>query len=96
MKLSGSNKKLAKVFTQMMKEHGNPDGFAINLTDEMIDLMNKENPHVHPEKNWVIINWGQVPSLYYVKDGVEYVLTIQKYFSDYTVEKIIEIILKNK
>ena len=94
MKQSASAKKLAKVFNQLLKEHGNPDGFAIDITPDMIEVMKQGNSHINPETNWVIINHnGSVPSLYYVENGMEHIMTIQKYYPDYVIEKLIEIIL---
>lgn len=78
----------------MQKKHGNTDGFAIDVTPDMIEILKCGNSNINPEPNWVIVNYNDtIPSFYYVENGVENVITIQKYYPEYVIEKLIEIII---
>lgn len=97
MKLTPASKNLSKVIDQLWKNTGKRDGFAINLTPEMIDVVkdNLKTETLTPNTGWVIINYNDVPSFYFVEDGAEFVYTIQKYVSDIGVEIINNLISSN-
>lgn len=85
-------KKLSKLFNQLWKQEGKRDGFAINLTPEIVEVLRKDNSKIKPDIDWFIINPNDIPMLYYLKEGVEHTLTIKKYYSREAIDNIAGII----
>lgn len=85
-------KKLSKLFNQLWKQEGKRDGFAINLTPDMVEILQKDNSKIKPDTSWFIINPIEVPMLYYLKDGIQHTLTIEKYYSREAINSIAGII----
>lgn len=92
MKLTSNSKKLSKLINQLWKQNKKRDGFAINLTTEIVETLRKDNNEIKPKTSWFIINNNDIPSLYYIENGIENILTIQNYYTEQAIEKIIDIL----
>lgn len=92
MKLTTNSKKLSKLINQLWKQNQKRDGFAINLTVEMVEILRDDNNEIKSKTSWFIINNNDIPSLYYIENGIENILTIQNYYTEQAIEKIIDIL----